>query len=193
MLRQPAFPLHNNGSPTSSNGCHSDMNSRGDYLSSHGGASNGLTQNRFSFQTIATSAFGEGVEPLVALSDVQSVNEYEDEFSWAAGVDGLHKHHQSKASDSLALVQGAFTIGKTAESNEDAYFISDRSFGIADGVSGWVDFGFSSEAFSNQLMDNCRNEIELFDRQKQSKAEIKIQSKRMRKAGSFMSFEMLDQ
>lgn len=79
------------------------MNSRGDYLSSHGGASNGLTQNRFSFQTIATNG-GEGADPLVVLSDVQSVNEYEDEFSWAAGVDGLHKHHQSKTSDILALV-----------------------------------------------------------------------------------------
>ncbi len=66
------------------------MNSRGDYLSSS--RSSSLTQNRFSFQTLATSVNEDGV-PLVVLSDVQSVNEYEDEFSWATGADGLHKHH----------------------------------------------------------------------------------------------------
>ena len=43
---------------------------------------------------------------------------------------------------------------------EDAYFITERGFGVADGVSGWNDYGFSSEAFSNSLMDNCLKEIE---------------------------------
>ena len=69
------------------------MNSRGDYLSS--GRSSNLTQNRFSFQNLGMSQNEEGV-PLVVLSDVQSVNEYEDEFSWATGADGLHKHHDKK-------------------------------------------------------------------------------------------------
>ena len=40
---------------------------------------------------------------------------------------------------------------------EDAFFVSDRAFGVADGVSGWNDFGFSSYAFSHSLMENCKN------------------------------------
>jgi hypothetical protein len=50
------------------------------------------------------------------------------------------------------LVQGAFSIGKTPTTCEDAFFICDRGFGIADGVSGWNDYGFSSSAFSHTLM-----------------------------------------
>ena len=100
---------------------------------------------------------GQGVD----LTDDESIR---DEFSWATGQDGLHKHHTQKQNqDPLAIVSAAFTIGKTEDANEDAYFISDRSFGVADGVSGWVDFGFSSKAFSNALMSNCKAEVELFD------------------------------
>ena len=65
----------------------------------------------------------------------------------------------------LEIVSGAHTIGKNLTTNEDAYFISERSIGVADGVSGWVDFGFSSRAFSNQLMVACQAEIENFDSQ----------------------------
>ena len=32
---------------------------------------------------------------------------------------------------------------------------------MADGVSGWVDFGFSSQAFSIELMKNCYEEIKI--------------------------------
>jgi hypothetical protein len=56
-------------------------------------------------------------------------------------------------------LSGAHTIGKTEETNEDAFFFSVRAFGVADGVSGWVDFGFSSQAFSIELMKNCYEEI----------------------------------
>lgn len=31
---------------------------------------------------------------------------------------------------------------------------------MSDGVSGWNDYGFSSSAFANQLMENCLSEIE---------------------------------
>jgi serine/threonine protein phosphatase PrpC len=57
-------------------------------------------------------------------------------------------------------VTGAFKVGKTPEQCEDAYFISDRGFGVSDGVSGWNDYGFSSSAFSNSLMENCKSEID---------------------------------
>jgi hypothetical protein len=55
----------------------------------------------------------------------------------------------------IKIVTGAYQIGKTANSCEDAFFITERGFGVADGVSGWNDYGFSSSLFSNQLMQNC--------------------------------------
>ena len=71
--------------------------------------------------------------------------------------------HLNNNEQNLAIVSSAFTIGKS-KTNEDAFFIMDRGFGVADGVSGWIDFGFSSEAFSHELMDNCKKEIEKFER-----------------------------
>jgi hypothetical protein len=62
----------------------------------------------------------------------------------------------------IKLVSGAFQIGKVEDSCEDAYFITNRGFGIADGVSGWNDYGFSSMAFAHSLMDNSKKEIEHF-------------------------------
>jgi hypothetical protein len=52
----------------------------------------------------------------------------------------------------MRLVSGAFQLGKiidNPEQCEDAYFITERGFGISDGVSGWNDYGFSSMAFSH--------------------------------------------
>jgi hypothetical protein len=60
----------------------------------------------------------------------------------------------------IKLVTGAFKVGKVPEQCEDAYFLTDRGFGVADGVSGWNDYGFSSSLFSTQLMENCKKEIE---------------------------------
>lgn len=39
-------------------------------------------------------------------------------------------------------------LGKVLDSCEDNCFITERGFGVADGVSGWQDYGFSSRAFS---------------------------------------------
>lgn len=49
----------------------------------------------------------------------------------------------------LSLVTGACKLGKVTYQCEDAYFITERGFGVADGVSGWNDYGFSSEDFAN--------------------------------------------
>jgi len=49
----------------------------------------------------------------------------------------------------MKIVTGAYQVGKNPDSCEDAFFISDRGFGVADGVSGWNDYGFSSSAFSS--------------------------------------------
>ena len=67
-----------------------------------------------------------------------------------------------------------------------------RGFGVADGVSGWNDFGFSSEAFSHELMNNCKSEIQQFERQSAQKIQDKANFKKMRKRRSFMSMEMME-
>jgi len=43
------------------------------------------------------------------------------------------------------LISAAHCQGKKENQCEDAYFISDRGFGVSDGVSGWNDYGFSSD------------------------------------------------
>lgn len=60
----------------------------------------------------------------------------------------------------LKLKSAGFSIGKQINNCEDAFFVSEKGFGVADGVSGWNDYGFSSHEFSSQLMDHCRNELE---------------------------------
>lgn len=60
----------------------------------------------------------------------------------------------------MRIVTGAFKLGKLPTQCEDAFFICDRGFGVADGVSGWNDYGFSSSLFSTSLMENCKVEIE---------------------------------
>lgn len=55
----------------------------------------------------------------------------------------------------MRIVTGAYKVGKVPDSCEDAFFITERGFGVADGVSGWNDYGFSSSAFSTSLMQNC--------------------------------------
>lgn len=52
------------------------------------------------------------------------------------------------------MVTGAFKLGKVTYQCEDAYFMTERGFGVSDGVSGWNDYGFSSEDFATQLMSN---------------------------------------
>lgn len=90
----------------------------------------------------------------------------------------------------LKLVSSAYSIGKS-DTNEDAYFISERGFGVADGVSGWIDFGFSSEAFSNELMTNCKAEIIQFELEQESKMHCREDFNKMKKKRSFMSMEGL--
>jgi hypothetical protein len=49
------------------------------------------------------------------------------------------------------LISGAYQISKQNKSKfecEDAFFISEKGFGVSDGVSGWNSYGFSSKDFS---------------------------------------------
>lgn len=81
-------------------------------------------------------------------------------------IEGLKKQSFSDEEGGLngeiRLVTGGYKVGKFPDSCEDAFFITERGFGVADGVSGWNDYGFSSSAFANALMDNCKIEIEKY-------------------------------
>lgn len=54
------------------------------------------------------------------------------------------------SSHSLKIISAAHSLCKaSSDVCEDAFFITERGFGVADGVSGWNDYGFSSSAFSH--------------------------------------------
>jgi serine/threonine protein phosphatase PrpC len=55
---------------------------------------------------------------------------------------------------------GGHIISKDEEkSSEDAVFTHPNALGVADGVGGWIKYGISSSKFSNELMNNCYNEV----------------------------------
>lgn len=68
--------------------------------------------------------------------------------------------------------------------------MSERGFGVADGVSGWNDYGFSSHEFANQLMEFSRAELEKFDRMAEEMLDSKLKLKKSKK--SFVNLETLD-
>ncbi len=57
------------------------------------------------------------------------------------------------------FVTGYAVRPRDGEEGEDACFTCERGLGVADGVSGWVDFGINPSAFSQKLMEECENEI----------------------------------
>ena len=164
MLKQTKVPKLNLSrcSPTSAT---SLIDSRGNALGGSGGGSN-RSASRFSLLSAAKLN-----NMLGSMSELPINFEDDDEYvhdpskTWCFGQDGLHSHPKHDPGAKLAIVSGAHTIGKS-EQNEDAYFLTERAFGVADGVSGWMDFGFSSEAFSNELMNFCKQEIVAFDQSK---------------------------
>ena len=89
----------------------------------------------------------------------------------------------------IKIVSGAFKLGKKPDSCEDAYFIHERGFGVADGVSGWNDYGFSSSAFSTQLMEFSNEEI---DKCLKEGTAHKEKFKKLKKSSSYLSMENLD-
>lgn len=78
----------------------------------------------------------------------------------------------------LKVKSAGYSIGKQPDNCEDAFFVCERGFGVADGVSGWNDYGFSSHAFSTQLMEFCQQEIEKFDLEAAQMASEKIKFKK---------------
>lgn len=75
---------------------------------------------------------------------------------------------------------------------EDAYFILDRAFGVSDGVSGWNDYGFSSDQFSLQLMSFSQKGIEHYIKNIMAGKGKKQKKKGMKRSQSFLSMDNLD-
>jgi len=59
------------------------------------------------------------------------------------------------------FVNGVRLIPKNEKGGEDAFFTTDRAIGVADGVSGWYQYGIDSSKFSTLLMENCRKYIRM--------------------------------
>jgi serine/threonine protein phosphatase PrpC len=102
---------------------------------------------------------------------------------------------ESKASEyhevvPLKIKTAGYSIGKQPNNNEDAFFVSEKGFGVADGVSGWQDYGFSSHAFSNQLMDLCQRELEAQTQETYERASSKRKFRKQKR--SFVNLETLD-
>ena len=57
-------------------------------------------------------------------------------------------------------------------------------------MSGWNDYGFSSHAFANQLMEFSRAELEKCDRMAEEMLDSKIKLKKSKR--SFVNLETLD-
>lgn len=97
----------------------------------------------------------------------------------------------------FVLIQGAHCIGKQPNQCEDAYFISERAFGVSDGVSGWNDYGFSSDQFSLQLMFNAKKQIEKVVQRALDSKRVKRRKKPergspMKRNRSYLSMDNLD-
>ena len=66
-------------------------------------------------------------------------------FFYEDGEEEEEDENDETADAPFILLQGACRIGKAVNQCEDAYFLLDRAFGVSDGVSGWNDYGFSSD------------------------------------------------
>jgi hypothetical protein len=75
-----------------------------------------------------------------ALSEMSQIYFAADD-SFDADVEAQHE----EASGQFILIQGATAVGKEVHQCEDAYLLSERAFGVSDGVSGWNVYGFSSD------------------------------------------------
>ena len=75
-----------------------------------------------------------------------------------------HEEHKSSSNStdpkkSYHFLCGAMTIPRGGTAGEDAYLTHPRALGVADGVSGWYQYGIDSAAFAQQLMHFCLEKI----------------------------------
>lgn len=121
------------------------------------------------------------------LSKLCSAEQRLDSFKPLSEESKVGEYHQVVP---LKIKTAGYSIGKQPNNNEDAFFVSEKGFGVADGVSGWQDYGFSSHAFSNQLMDQCQRELEAQTQETYERASSKRKFRKQKR--SFVNLETLD-
>ena len=87
-------------------------------------------------------------------------------FSVSSEPSGIESSHERVSDMALledvephSLMLSAFCVRGKDESCEDACFVCNRGVGVADGVSGWREYGLDSSKFSKELMRNAKQEI----------------------------------
>ena len=84
------------------------------------------------------------------------ITNYTSFFNWKLEKNLYNLKNNKKAPD-LSFKSFCISVGKSKDSNEDSYFISDYALGIADGIGGVLtNFGVSSQQFSSELMLSCK-------------------------------------
>ena len=68
----------------------------------------------------------------------------------------FNKNISLKSNGEYIFKTGGYSIGKSPNTNEDAYFCTDTVIGVADGIGSLQRaFGISSQEFSSELMAKC--------------------------------------
>eukprot|EP00892_Ulva_mutabilis_P003903 jgi/Ulvmu1/1885/UM012_0042.1 len=65
----------------------------------------------------------------------------------------------------LSLTTGGFVIPhpqKVAKGGEDAYYIAERSFGVADGVGGWAELGIDPGEYARTVMREAKAAVDAY-------------------------------
>jgi serine/threonine protein phosphatase PrpC len=99
--------------------------------------------------------------PTLRLSSSSTAHTQEDIVNQVS-VDVINapKTEEKKSTgENYCFIYGAHSIPKDCRVGEDAYFVTSRALGVADGVSGWSKYGISSCDFSRQIMDHCETEV----------------------------------
>ena len=110
------------------------------------------------------------------------VSNFTSFFNWKLEK-SLYQMQIDKKFPDLSFKSFCISVGKSAELNEDAYFISEKALGVADGIGGVLtDFGVSSKQFSSELMSTCK-EL-LTSKCIQGKEAVQLALKNMQSGGS---------
>ena len=102
------------------------------------------------------------------------VNYIEDPNAQRLRIAGRFLVTNTRTCSELILSSSCKSIPKVEGRNEDAYFYTDSNIGIADGVGGvFIDFGISSQEFSIELMEKCKEISRNFNTSRQGKEIVK--------------------
>jgi protein phosphatase PTC7 len=77
---------------------------------------------------------------------------------------GVRNMRNNQCTGKYTFLSGVCAIpqpGKTSQTGEDAYFITESAVGVADGVGGWNQLGVDPSLYSTSLMENAKEAVNL--------------------------------